>query len=122
MQQAYHDIKDKLGEPLWYDEAGVPRYAEFHPTLANDVYAQEIALLEVACQHCGWHYQVALMGGGIMMHTPLNTLRWIDDPPEHGCPIGETESAEMLRVLQFWQRGENTGYEWRHVPSAESET
>ena len=52
MKQDYSDITAKLGKPLWWDEAGCPRYEPFQPCMANDFYAREVALLRVACQNC----------------------------------------------------------------------
>lgn len=47
-------------EPLWYDEHGVPRYAEHSPALCSDIYADEVALLEIACQACERTFRVQM--------------------------------------------------------------
>src|SRR5579875_874086 len=54
----YRDINRRLGEPLWYDEHGVPRYDPFHPDLCG-VYNDFVALMLVACQSCGRRFRVA---------------------------------------------------------------
>lgn len=45
--------------PQWYDENGCPRYAPHHPSL-GPVYADEVVLLEIACQACGMRFQVQM--------------------------------------------------------------
>lgn len=57
MYRLYRDIRDKLGEPLWHDEHGVPRYVAFHPSMCG-VYDVHVALLEIECQGCGEHFQL----------------------------------------------------------------
>ena len=53
MLHHYRDITDKLGRPEWWDEVGAPRYCKFSPTETNNIYCDEVALLEIACQNCG---------------------------------------------------------------------
>lgn len=52
MYPTYRDIRTKLGAPLWTDQYGVPRYDEFSPELASEIYDDWVALLEVKCQSC----------------------------------------------------------------------
>jgi hypothetical protein len=33
MYPLYKDLRERLGEPLWHDAEGVPRYAPFEPSL-----------------------------------------------------------------------------------------
>lgn len=53
MKARYDDIVS-ISEhaPLWWDENGVPRYAEFSPTMCADPDARQAALLQVACPRC----------------------------------------------------------------------
>jgi hypothetical protein len=53
MYQPYFDIREKLGEPLWHDANGVPRYVPFAPSESANIYAQFVALMEIRCQGCG---------------------------------------------------------------------
>jgi len=45
-------------EPLWWDANGVPRFAAHHPSLSPDIYAEEVALLDISCQRCGQEFRV----------------------------------------------------------------
>ena len=63
MKQEYYDITSKLGPPIWWDEAGCPRYEPFNPGMANDFYAREVALLRVSCQWCQADYLVCVSAG-----------------------------------------------------------
>ncbi len=58
MLTSHEDITDRLGEPLWYDDHGCPRYAPFNPKLAT-VYGSHVALIEIGCQGCTRHFIVA---------------------------------------------------------------
>ena len=115
--QSYPDIVSKLGQPLWYDEAGCPRYAPFKPRLCNNIYAHEAALVEIACQECGQRFQVAIS------RDSLDTWRiWASiatdqslhygDPPCFDCVAGATMNCIDLRVLEYWYRDAETGYDW----------
>jgi hypothetical protein len=52
MYPIYEDLRERLGTPLWVDEFGVPRYCEFTPDAAANIYAEWVALMEVECQAC----------------------------------------------------------------------
>ena len=58
MYPIYRDLRDKLGEPIWHDEHGVPRYAEFHPSLLG-IYDDWAVLFVVRCQSCGMCFDCA---------------------------------------------------------------
>lgn len=58
MWTIYKDIMDKLGEPLWYDEYGVPRYCDFSPDMCNP-YAQTVTYFTIRCRYCGKMIKVA---------------------------------------------------------------
>ena len=125
MNQEYHDITSRLGPALWHDECGVPRYDPFAPGMCNNIYANEAALLEIACQDCGQRFRVA-----------MSTLRWgwrtgiaraiaermihYGDPPRHGC-VGDTMNCDDIRVLEYWHSGGDTGHGWVRDASLEVE-
>lgn len=60
MLEDYQDIIKRLGKPLWWDEVGCPRYEEFQPDMCNDIYAEEVLLMLIACQQCERQYKVAM--------------------------------------------------------------
>jgi hypothetical protein len=65
MFEDYSDITDRIAEtPKWWDENGVPRYVEFEPRRAANIYAVEVVLLDIACSMCLRRFQVALSGQG----------------------------------------------------------
>ena len=37
MLRDYFDIRSRLGEPLWFDDNGVPRYVPFTPGMAQTI-------------------------------------------------------------------------------------
>jgi len=118
----YGDIRSRLGEPLWYDRHGVPRYDPFTPDMCG-VYARYVALLEIACQACGRRFMVAVDLDG------LECFRWnqrgvsvlptdeeagvfcYGDPPRHDC-VGDTMLSDVCRIVEFWERSQETGWEW----------
>lgn len=117
MNQHYPDLIDKLGEPLWWDERGVPRYLPFHPSLCNDIYAKEAVLFRICCQTCGREFNVADTWSemDMVMNPHAVSLRnrvddrslHYGDPPNIGCcEAGPTMNCEDLDVLEFWQRHE----------------
>lgn len=61
MHQSYPDLLERISDPpKWWDEHGVPRYQEHHPNLCPDIYADEVALLVIACQCCGQEFRVQM--------------------------------------------------------------
>jgi hypothetical protein len=47
------DITERIAEtPKCSDENGVPRYGEFEPRRAANIYAVEVVLLDIACSMC----------------------------------------------------------------------
>ena len=131
MLRDYEDITSRLGEPLWWDDLGAPRYDDFHPEMLG-VYDQIAAFMVIGCQNCEREFQVA------QSFTSLDLLRreppkdehpsaeWAiylhyGDPPIHGC-IGDTMNSEPKRILQFWRKGEKDGWpEWERVEGMEGE-
>jgi hypothetical protein len=51
MNTEYDDIRALTAEPpKWWDEFAVPRYCDFRPRSAANIYAREAALLLIECQ------------------------------------------------------------------------
>ena len=121
MKQNYEDIRSKIADPpLWYDEAGCPRYYDFSPELVNNIYAEEAALLEIACQNCGKRFIVAVSTDSFdRVFYKQSLLRKEEisygDPPNIGCcPTGPTMGSETREVLELWHRG-GKGFDWERV-------
>jgi len=124
MKAYYEDIRKRIKEePKWFDENGVPRYDEFHPKLSPNIYADEVALLEIKCQNCGRRFLVELnwdMNDKIFRNIPSleariknNSIHY-GDPPIHlidGEPcVGNSMNSVPLKVVQFWRRGIDKGW------------
>jgi hypothetical protein len=115
MFQDYSDITDRIAEPpKWWDENGVPRYVEFDPHQAANIYAVEVVLLDIACFMCLRRFQVALSGQG-GAHPNEKGISLADqirsgeidycDPPNYGnCRDGAATGCINLAVLQYWRR------------------
>jgi hypothetical protein len=134
----YYDITEKLGEPLWYDSEGVPRYCEFSPMKCG-IYIDSVALVEIECQHCGKGFKVARQ----MDRTNMLMPRYIDsdwqptlpnpregvigsfhygDPPAHPSGpynrcTGDTMNSVPIEVLEFWDRRDFG--DWTRRPECE---
>ena len=118
----YSDITDRIAEPpKWWDEHGVPRYGEFSPYGVASIYAGEVALVEIACQACADHFNVAFssQGGSGPTEEGRSLTENIQsgeihygDPPDYGnCREGASMTCFDLRVLQYWSRM-NEKREW----------
>lgn len=60
MNYYYADLIDKINEnPQWWDEHAVPRFCEFKPFAASNIYADTVVLVEIACQGCDEKFKVA---------------------------------------------------------------
>lgn len=134
MKAAYDDIKNAINmEPLWYDQNGVPRYAEFGPEMAPDIYAREVVLLRIECQACQKRFWVEMHSCDWPPEIPMisddindwlaegRAPEWFPihygDPPIHDCPgAGNVMNCEDLYIAQFWKRGKEG---WYRVPELE---
>lgn len=132
MNHHYTDIRDRIaGPPKWWDENAVPRYCEFGPRETANIYATEVALLEIACQGCGQRFKVCMassltsrISSGALLGSlsELVEAREIHygDPPNVGCcPAGPTMNSVPLRVIEFWVT--TTSLEWRREEQFEVE-
>ena len=109
----YADIIDKLGTPLWWDENAVPRYCEFSPDVCANIYAIEVALVEIRCQDCAMRFKVAMswcVMDQINDYPTLAqeiadcTIHYGDPPNVRCCPAGPTMNSIPLRVLEYWKQ------------------
>lgn len=128
MWHSYDDIISRLGDPQWWDEAGVPRYCDFEPEATNNIYINEAVLLLIACQSCCQRFKVALSWGALdkiwhkvpslSQRVSDNTIHYGDPPNTDHCPAGPTMNSIPLTVLEFWRR-EDGFEEWQRVPDLE---
>lgn len=138
MLASYADIRDRIATPpLWFDESGVPRYEPFHPELSANIYADEVALVEIACQACEQTFHVAISStlSERLMRQVTQALDGLPaslaeriadkslgygDPPNVGCcPAGPTMSSDTIRVLEYWHFPNGLGGGWAREASAE---
>lgn len=112
MKPRYIDILSRIpGEPLWWDARGVPRYDPFSPHATP--YAEEVVLMEIACQGCGTLYRVEQAWSRYDVDAARPSLNPVmhlhyGDPPDTGCcSVGPTMSSIPLRTIEFWVRDSN---------------
>lgn len=116
MHHTYHDITDKLGTPLWYDEHAVPRYCKFAPTEVANIYAKQVVLFRIACQGCfkmfavaeSWSSPVQIFGRDLASQILDGSLHY-GDPPNAECCGGTTMNCLDLYVIEYWER---IDFEW----------
>ena len=122
MKQEYQDITSRIKQaPLWWDEAGVPRYEPFHPVLCNNIYAGQAALLEIACQQCGRAFLVACTddwpsGPRLYRAIRRHSIAYGHPPHDPACPAGNRMTSDTVRVVQFWWW---KGGKWQRVRKLE---
>ncbi len=132
MNNEFDDITSRIAEaPSWHDENGVPRYGAFAPSAVPNIYANEAVLFKIACQGCGEKFQVSLSRAAIefsIVDQEPGTLRdrinnktlHYGDPPNTGCcSTGPTMNSEPRRVLEYWHKSRDTGYEWKRDETME---
>lgn len=115
MKAAYDDIRALTTlTPLWYDENGVPRYIEFHPSLSPNIYTTEVILIRIECQNCRVEFDVEMSYDhgmdapySIFIEEMLENSDVVaahyGDPPRHGC-VGDTMNSIPLKLIQFWSK------------------
>lgn len=106
MRPDFRDIRSRIPEaPFWWDENGVPRYCEFHPTHAAKVNCAEVALVEIACRGCRFMFYIAFSHVNIFDNTIAGailagTLEY-GEPPNIGCcregPDMESERGPVIQ-------------------------
>ena len=135
MFQPYLDLLlEHADPPLWYDEAGCPRWVEFSHELTNNIYADRVVLIEQTCQSCTRTFKVVRSQDQIKrvvhdhkdwLNRPENALCH-KDPPCFGVKDGKldqcsgsTMTARTEKILEFWIR---EGIDWKRVPELEGIT
>lgn len=130
MHRCYHDILERIAAPPdWFDEHAVPRWGEFTPYMAANIYAHEVVLLRVTCQACERSFDVCMSAHplGIDGVRDLEALVrkhdiFYGDPPNvECCAAGPTMNSIPVQVLQFWRRNisKESGLKWSRVPELE---
>ncbi|MGO4125845.1 hypothetical protein AB4Z01_15695 [Inquilinus sp. YAF38] len=115
MYRNYRDITSLIPQsPTWFDEKRVPRYCDFHPDQAANIYAKRAALLLITCQSCGHPFKVCVtaatnqetvrLGKSLADELQDGTLDY-GDPPNIGCcSPGPSMNSIPRRVLEYWVR------------------
>ena len=128
MLHTYKDITNRLGPPKWWDEAGVPRYCNFSPQLTNNIYATEVAYLEIACQRWAWRFTVVLSWGAMsevhdiprLSQQIVSGIVDYGDPPNTECCLsGPTMNSIPLIVVEFWRRNTDNRLEFERISDYE---
>jgi hypothetical protein len=122
MKALFEDILCRIypEKPSWYDSNGTPRYGGFNPDACPNIYASEVALVEIACQNCKKRFLVevhsdqyanAVFWGSVKGRITRGSIGY-GDPPRHGdkCLAGDTMTSDALRVVEFWEK--NARDEW----------
>lgn len=131
MYHPYFDIRNRLGEPLWHDKNGVPRYDEFTPQQACFVYGDWVLYFTVKCASCGQEFKVAtsvalmewfkhqylnkidVSNDGLedFKTNPQVAMGWLDcwgDAPWHeyngGQCAGTTMSVDDGEYISLWRK------------------
>ena len=121
MLPSYKDITDKLGEPIWFDKHGVPRYCEFHPSRVG-VYARLVLYFKIGCQSCDAKWKVAVdhskasLQGYRLMENSVDIFHY-GDPPIYGhdadCSAGATMNSVPIQVISLWKFSDMAAnWEW----------
>ena len=111
MNPEYDDITSRIAEPpSFWQKGGVPRWGGFTPDASPSIYADEVALAEIACQSCGTRFHVCFHQDrherrGAMREAILDRSLHYGDPPNTGCCLGGASMNSVpLRVLEYWHR------------------
>jgi hypothetical protein len=115
MFTSYDDVTSKIPEkPQWWDEHGVPRYIVFTPRHAANIYADEVALLSIACFGCLTEYRVSITNRDFPVEVRGNlpvagairdgSIDYCDPPNSGCCGVGPSTGCYNLRVLEYWSR------------------
>ncbi len=125
MNKNYADIIAATSkEPLWFDEHGVPRFAQFRPDML-DIYASEGLLLKILCQSCKHEFLVGMSlcrmeipeEGSLKDEIKANSLHYGDPPNVTDCCFaGPTMNSIPVQVMEFWERKSGT---WTRCPEWE---
>lgn len=108
MYPLYRDIRERLGPPVWIDKHGVPRYSDFSPQEASEIYCDWVALMTVKCQSCGKTFQCANSASYVNLFIERR----------YGRFPSENTAKEMVPCIAGWgdapwhdQYGDECGFE-----------
>lgn len=115
MKRAYDDITSRIAEPPSFFQAdGVPRWGPFHPDVSPGIYADETALVEIACQSCDRRFRV-MFEHSRSDHPPqpkivdriVQRSLFYGDPPNVDCCMsGPSMNSVPIRVVEYWSRSD----------------
>jgi len=127
MRQPYRDVCDRIAEkPQWFDALGYPRYCAFAPSEVSNLYASEVALVEIACQNCDRRFLVAFTWSPFCRTPSLSarikrrshwgeprehTMHYGDPPNVNCCSPGPVMNCVNLRIIEFWEQ--KGAIDWR---------
>lgn len=130
MHRYYGDIIQRIDiDPLWWDDNAVPRFCPFSPREIADIYADECALLLIACQSCGTRFRAAISSSPLARlvtptgrlyaeppslgdHIENGNIGYGDPPNAQCCMAGPTMTSDTLQVLEFWRKPHVPPYDW----------
>lgn len=116
MKARYDDIVAKAGEPQWWDENGVPRYAPFEPALCADPNAQQAAHIKVACTVCRRDCSVVVSSSKLDLDIQSDLLARgtaLYGLLPHYDHCGRPNQGEILGVHSIWRK--KSPILWRQV-------
>lgn len=128
MNHNYHDITSRIQEPpKWWDENAVPRYCDFAPDQASNIYARQVVLMEIACQSCDKRFLVCMSDDNMtLVRGQMTTFEAIEkdaihygDPPNTDCCVGTTMNSIPLRIVEAWSKDWKKLFEWERKPEYE---
>ena len=115
MYPLYEDLREKLGDPLWVDENGVPRYKPFAPGML-DIYAKFAALVEIRCQACRRPFLVGVSWSIIKCIGSGELVHWNEEGHD-GRPMVMPSVEEGPGAFGFgdapWHETPDEGVCWR---------
>lgn len=125
MNRYYQDIITRIAEPpKWFDEYSVPRYCEFEPREAANIYASECTLVLIQCQCCGMSFKVCFSSSkwedNLEQRIVNKSLAYGDPPNIECCASGPTMTSDTIKVLEYWFKDRNLG-RWVRKTSLEIE-
>lgn len=152
MYPLYKDLRERLGEPLWHDAHGVPRYAPFEPKLLG-IYDKWAVLFLVECQACKKQFKCAAGTEPFMdairrdptrkwedgdfekLQEPMtvidSVLGWGDAPWHtatgaedqfNGQCAGTTMGTGVVAILEVWHRPSYSEWERFELSSSQANT
>lgn len=132
MYPTYRDLREALETPKWWDCQGVPRYCDFSPDVAGEIYCEWVSLMTVVCQDCEAEFQcsnaISLTDAWLRDKDLKNVAEdmvprvahwgdapWhdVDNTPKADGPqcAGTTMSTDF-KDLRVWHR---KGFDWVEV-------